>query len=440
MKIMSHFAVLALSAVLGIFSTAVYADPPMPPFYASVMKMAPEGRLGQVIKKEKIATAIKGAQAWKIAYISSDVLGKKTISTGLLVAPVGSAPKEGRPIIAWSHGTTGAAQSCGPSQIINPAVPLNEYFLVGGNSWTDYGIPRVQEFINEGYVVVATDYQGQGGGGVHQYAVAVTQSHDLINSVRAASSVKEVGAGKKAVAYGWSQGGGSVLNAAGSPEYIVQTGTAADGIEFAGFVALAPYDMAASLPKGDIDQATADKVMGELQKSFSTDILSFAHFSMALYGTQAAYSNLKLSDLLTDEGVKVVQEVYGNKCVHAAADTFVFSYGKDFTRLLKPTPTNTLAWVQAFVKSSVPPVNPVAPVVIYWGTKDTTEPPIQGKLYQIQMCQSGGNVERVQLPGEQSHFTTPGSSAPLYQAWIKDRLAGKPATNNCALAAQLPIN
>jgi dienelactone hydrolase len=296
----------------------------------------------------------------------------------------------------------------------------------------------VQEFINEGYVVVATDYQGQGGGGVHQYAVAVTQSHDLINSVRAASSAKEIGASKKAVAYGWSQGGGSVLNAASSPEYISQTGTAADGIEFKGFVALAPYDMAASLPKGDMDQATADKVMGELQKSFSTDILSFAHFSMALYGAQAAYANLKLSDLLTDEGVKVVQEVYGNKCVHAAADTIVFSYGKDFARLLKPVPTNTLAWVQAFIKSSVPPVNPVAPVVIYWGTKDTTEPPIQGKLYQIQMCKSGANVMRVQLPGEQTHFTTPGTAGPFFQEWIKDRLAGKPATNNCAEAAQLP--
>jgi hypothetical protein len=188
MKKTPSLLAFVLGAALSILSAAVYAEPPVAPFYESVAKINPNGRLGQIVKQEKINTPIKGAQAWKIAYISSDVLGKKTISTGLLVAPVGSAPKEGRSIMAWSHGTTGAAQNCGPSQIINPAVPLNEYFLVGGNSWTDYGIPRVQEFIDEGYVVVATDYQGQGGGGVHQYAVAVTQSHDLINSVRAASS------------------------------------------------------------------------------------------------------------------------------------------------------------------------------------------------------------------------------------------------------------
>ena len=69
MKKISRLSVIAISAALGIFSTAVYADPPMPPFYASVMKMAPEGKLGQVISKEKIATSLKGAQAWKIAYI-----------------------------------------------------------------------------------------------------------------------------------------------------------------------------------------------------------------------------------------------------------------------------------------------------------------------------------------------------------------------------------
>ena len=100
-----------LGGTLATGSTSVLADPPVAPFYASVMKMSPDGKLGQVIKQEKIATALKGAQAWKIAYISSDVAGRKTIATGTLIAPVGPAPKEGRPILAWAHGTTGSAQN-----------------------------------------------------------------------------------------------------------------------------------------------------------------------------------------------------------------------------------------------------------------------------------------------------------------------------------------
>ena len=184
-------------AAISFSVSSVFAAPPVAPFYESVMQMQPTGKLGQVIKKEQIKTSLKGAQAWKIAYISSDVGERKTIATALIIAPVGPAPQEGRPILAWAHGTTGSAQNCGPSQVIDPTRALNQYFLMDGNSWTDFGIPNGQQFINEGYVVVATDYQGLGGGGKHQYAVAGTNGRDVINSARAASSMTEVGAGKK---------------------------------------------------------------------------------------------------------------------------------------------------------------------------------------------------------------------------------------------------
>ena len=87
------FSVLVVSALLSVPVSVAHANPPMPAFYADVMKMKPEGKLGQVIKQEKTETSIKGAQAWKIAYISSDVAGRKTIATGLIMAPVGPAPK-----------------------------------------------------------------------------------------------------------------------------------------------------------------------------------------------------------------------------------------------------------------------------------------------------------------------------------------------------------
>ncbi|MBU3593539.1 alpha/beta fold hydrolase [Polynucleobacter sp. 71A-WALBACH] len=427
----TRLTVLALSTVLSILPSVVYADPPVAAFYESVAKLSANGKLGQIVKQEKIKTSVKGAQAWKIAYISSDVVGRKTISTGLIVAPIGQAPKEGRPILAWAHGTTGSAQNCGPSQIINPASPLNEYFLMDGNSWTDYGIPNLEEFIKEGYVVVATDYQGQGGGGRHQYAIAGTNGRDAINSARAASSMKGVGAGKKTIIYGWSQGGGATIAAASLLDYQAQQGTAADNLQYLGFVGLAPDDVAAVLPRPPADEVATIKIMNDLTQANVPNVFLFAHYVMALWGAEAAYPNLKISDILTEEGAKVVDRLASNKCVHVMADSFSYAYGDQYKSLIKPQPSNSLAWLNAFIDSSVQPVKPVAPVVIYWGTKDTAVPPVMHELYQKQMCAMGANVGRIQLPGEQTHFTTPGVSAPMYLNWVKDRIAGKPLANGC---------
>jgi pimeloyl-ACP methyl ester carboxylesterase len=331
-------------------------------------------------------------------------------------------------VVSWHNST---AQSCGPSQVQNPAVSLNQYFLVSGNSWTDYGLPNLESLLKEGYVVVGTDYQGLGGGGKHQYVVSATQGRDVINSVRAVGSLKEVGPGKKAVVYGWSQGGGATIAAASMPEYLAEKGTAADGIEFVGFVAMAPPDVSILLGDQSLDQSGADKLLTELIKTFSDNIFNFTHFAMTIWGTQAAFPQLKLTDIFTDAGAKTLDQVLFNKCIHVASDTLNYGYATDFKALLNKQSSNTLAWANAFIQGSIAPVKPVAPVVIYWGTKDTVVPPIMGQLYQKKMCALGGNVDRVQLPGEQTHFSTPSAASPFYMPWIKDRLAGKSLNNAC---------
>lgn len=429
-KTPSLFA-LALGTALSIFSSVVNADPPMQPFYAAVMKMKPEGKLGQVIKQEKIVTSVKGAQAWRVAYISSDISGRKTIATGMVVAPIGVTPAGGRPVISWAHGTTGTAQNCGPSQVYDPVAPLNQYFLMTGNSWTDYGIPSIEEWIKEGYVIAATDYQGLGGGGRHQYGVSATNGRDAINAIRAAGSMKETSANKRAVVYGWSQGGGATIAAASMPEYIKQKGTAFDDIDILGFVAMAPLDLAAAAPKGKISQAQADQYFAGTLKEFSDSIFNFSHAVMGYWGNQAAFPNLQLSDILTDEGVKAINQIMSNKCMHVVPDTLNFNYKSNFMKLVKPNPSNTLAWSEAFVKGSIAQVKPLAPVQVYFGSADTTVPPPMHLAYQEQICKLGGNIGRTQLPGAQDHFTTPSVAAPMYLQWIKDRMAGKPLANAC---------
>jgi pimeloyl-ACP methyl ester carboxylesterase len=429
----SKFKLVLLSALLGAASSIALAEPSVSPFYQSVMQMKADGKLGQIIKREKIATPIPGAQAWRIAYISSDLNDKKTISTGLIVSPTDKAPAGGRPIISWSHGTTGNAQNCGPSQVDNPAQSLNQYFLTNGNSWTDYGLPSLEQFIKDGYVVVGTDYQGLGGGGRHQYAVAKTNGRDAINAARAAGSLKETGAGKKTLMIGWSQGAGSTAGASSQADYIALKGTAYDGLDIVGFVAMSIPDLAMYRPK-TFDEAGSTQMVNDFANAWSVDSFAFAHMSMNLWGTQAAFPDkLKLSDIFTDEGAKVLDEVYLNKCVHVATDTINFNYGTSYKSLLRKDPQNTIAWAKAIAEGSVDnTAKPVAPMLILYGNKDTTLPPVMGEYYRNEICAIGGNVARVQLPGDQNHFTTPPVSVPFYLPWIKDRLAGKPAANGCA--------
>ncbi|SFK24875.1 alpha/beta fold hydrolase [Methylocapsa palsarum] len=424
---------MALACSVVLVGTPVVAGVALPPFYEAAAKLKAEGKLGQIVKREPVATGLPGARAWRIVYISSDALERKTLASALVVAPVGPAPKQGRPVIAWAHGTTGTAQNCGPSQVFDPAQPLNQYFLVGGNSWTDYGLPSVDAFIKQGYVVVGTDYQGLGAGGKHQYAVSASNGRDVINSVRAASSMKETGGGGKAIVYGWSQGGGATLAAASLAGYIAQNGTAADGIAFLGFVALAPHEIAAMAPKGTLDAAGAAKMLEELVTNFSDNVFNFSHFAMLLWGTQAAYPDTRLTDIFTDEGAATFDKIASQKCMHPTSDTLNYTFGANFKTLLKPEVTNALAWSKAFVDGSVPPVKPVAPVIIYWGTADTVVPPVMGQLYRKQMCGLGANVTRVQLDGKQTHFSTPGAAAPLYLPWIADRFADRPIADGCTV-------
>jgi len=108
-----------------------------------------------------------------------------------------------------------------------------------------------------------------------------------------------------------------------------------------------------------------------------------------------AYANLLLTDLFTNQGAKVVENIYTNKCMHVAADILSFNFGSNFKSLLKQQPSNTMACSDALLKGSAPLAKPLAPMMIYFGDKDTTMPPVMVKIYQEQACKLVGNVGRM---------------------------------------------
>jgi hypothetical protein len=75
---------------------------------------------------------------------------------------------------------------------------------------------------------------------------------------------------------------------------------------------------------------------------------------------QATFPGLQLTDIFTEEGAKAIDAIVSSKCMNVAADTMSYAYGGEYRNLVRPKATNPIAWVEAFVRGSVPPATPVA--------------------------------------------------------------------------------
>jgi hypothetical protein len=116
--------------------------------------------IGTVHERHEVDTNIRGARAWRIRYSSQDSSGNATESTGLVIAPI--AGGNDLPVLTWCHGTTGLGDVACPSTQPDPVRELTVYFSPEATQSIDYGVPGLQGFIDEGWLVCATDYQGLG--------------------------------------------------------------------------------------------------------------------------------------------------------------------------------------------------------------------------------------------------------------------------------------
>jgi pimeloyl-ACP methyl ester carboxylesterase len=400
------------------------------PFYAATDKLNPNGKpLGTVLASEPVSSSVKGSKAWRIAYVSSDPAGRRTVTTGLIAVPDGPVPPGGRPLVGWAHGTTGTARRCGPSQDPQPAQPLNQVLLPSGTTWSDVGLPAMEPLLKRGVVIVATDYQGLGGPGQHQFGQAISNGMDVINALRAARDFRPAAAGERAVVYGWSQGGGAVLGVAGLGS-TQSSKDAVAAVNIIGAVAMAPQDVGITIPAAVNTEESATAFLVSLNRQFSGNVLNFAHLAMMYWGLAAAQPGLQLGDLFTSQAANELNGILQRKCVHELSASFSYSYGNTFAGMLKAQPSNALAWVQA-LRNLSPSLNPTAPVAIYWGNNDTVVPPEMHKLYFEAACKRGAVISRTELPGNNTHFSTPAAAQPIYVPWILERFAGQPVVNGC---------
>jgi pimeloyl-ACP methyl ester carboxylesterase len=158
---------------------------------------------GTLLRHEPLAAhqSIAGAaKNIRLLYSSTDGLDRQTpvVVSGGLFLPQGTPPEGGWPLLLWSHGTVGIADVCAPS-------------------WTGY-VPfhqeHLQRWLQNGYAIVASDYQGLGTKGTHPYLATRPEAYSNLDVVRAVQSAG-FPLSREVVLVGQSQGAGAVLATAG---------------------------------------------------------------------------------------------------------------------------------------------------------------------------------------------------------------------------------
>ena len=175
-------------------------DQNISPFYRWSVHLP--SKPGQMLRSEALPPALiprQASSAWRILYTSTDARwhGGVIPASGTLYLPRGQRPRAGWRLVIWAHGTLGVADSCAPS-------------------WTGAN-PRdrnyISRWLDEGFAVMAPDYQGLGTVGPHPYLNWESEGRSVLDAARAALRSGH-GIENKLIITGQSQGSDAALGAA----------------------------------------------------------------------------------------------------------------------------------------------------------------------------------------------------------------------------------
>lgn len=392
-----------LAACSTVEEKGATAAGPTPGSQAKPKPMIPEppkGDPGSLLSQESIDTGIKGARAWRIRYISRDVNDVAQEASGLVIAP--EAKGDNRPILTWCHGTTGLGDTACPSAQPDPARELITYFTPEATQQIDYGVPGLQGFIDDGWVVVATDYQGLGTPGMHQYTVNITNARDAVYIAHAARKL-DAGAGTTLGCAGWSQGGGAAAAVA-----------ELDAKDFGDLKLIGTVPMSPGV--GRIALENPASVTAALN---NPKIAPDSHLVMVLAGTYAANpTKLQLSQAFTPLGMEIIEKAWNNQPVHHINDTILRMFNLKGA-ILNPNPTDLGEWKDAIDAGSAANKKPVAPVLVCIDTfKNGTVVPVSWQTSYVEAARKlGGTVETREYPKD-DHFSLPQSCVGDARAWL----------------------
>jgi pimeloyl-ACP methyl ester carboxylesterase len=265
--------------------------------------------------------------------------------------------------------------------------------------------------------VVATDYQGLGTPGVHQYVVAGTETHNVLDSVLAARRLRPVHASRRLAVLGWSQGGGAAI-------FVGQTMRGyTPGLDLVGVAALAPA--------ADLGPQFAGRVRPGPRNDSSP--AHTAALRVNVYrGFLAAYPELRATDVLKPAGLEALKGD-ATACLEHFSDVIQSNVADahQLDTLFKPVRDVPQTWTRRFQENTAGYATTVAPLLVMQGTADTVINPYSTAQYVKRACTFKQPVEYSTYQGA-THNTIPFKAQQEYVPWIAARFAGAAAPSNCS--------
>jgi hypothetical protein len=374
------------------------AQPPAPDAFYDPPSTLPSSP-GVLLRYEPFTRAVPpGGRAWRILYTTTRDNDAAAVASAVVLTSA-NVPPGPRPVVSWTHGTTGVVPGCAPSVLPSP-YPF------------DPTVPALGQLIAQGWVLVGTDYTGLGTRGPHPYLIGEGEARSALDAVRAARQLREIELEKRTIAWGGhSQGGHAALwTGILAPRY-------APDVNLVGVAALAP-----ATDIGALVEAAQATPVGRVMSAYVVTAYS------------AAYPDVRFDEYI---GPRERGDAMANRCLagSGAILSILVSAALGKTMFAIPPTQGTLG--KRF-QENMPLGHIAAPLLIAQGSADALVLPAVQEQFVQRRCREGQHIE-YRTYGGRDHVSLMASDSALIDdlvTWTQGRLTGTPVAGGCSTVSR----